>query len=434
MRNKPYTLKNKIKVLLKELTISEQKKLDFLIKQNVIVKYNNKKITPEKIEDAVFCSKCAANNFIIPGLEFDNKGLCPMCQNEDVIANFKSVLPVKNVFKTAKKSRFDVALFYTGGKDSSYLLYYLSKVCKLRVLALTWEIPFMSVSARKSIEAAKFFLPNVEFVSRKMSDSDLRKIYTKLYDLAGNTCACPSLAYILFYPIMVSERVPYFVAGNEPVQMINLYFNHMVPKLAYSAKTQKMLLIFYNIMRFVTLRPMLKTGQMHTIFTMKQLAYGDSFFKKMSPYEQEIIKNIMISIRQIKHLVKPLRKSIRYSSFTGRVPAFVQVDFNDIANGDYDWRKVKKTIKDEIGWVGPDDETKGLHTSCEIEKCKDYSQFVSFYYMKKTMIPFSAIEVSLASKGKNLSKEMAIKEIKTHLGFSLESLPECQKMSDYLNK
>ena len=134
----------------------------------------------------------------------------------------------------SKKSRFDIALFYTGGKDSTYLLYYLSKVKGLRVLALTWEIPFISESAAKSIANAKKTFHNVEFITRTINQTDLRRFYSKLYSLSDNTCACPSLAYLLFYPELVANKVPYFVAGNEPVQMLGLYYNHMAPPIAYT--------------------------------------------------------------------------------------------------------------------------------------------------------------------------------------------------------
>lgn len=81
----------------------------------------------------------------------------------------------------------------------------------------------------------------------------------------------------------------------------------------------------------------------------------------------------------------------------------------------------------------PTSTVKGLHTSCKIEKVKEYSQFVRFYYMRSTMIPFSAIELSLASRNKNLSKEQAIKEMKETMGFALDPIEECKIMTDYLN-
>ena len=48
------------------------------------------------------------------------------------------------------------------------------------------------------------------------------------------------------------------------------------------------------------------------------------------------------------------------------------------------------------------------------------------------MIPFSALEMALASRGKNLSREAAIQEVEQALGFSLEEIPECAIMHRYL--
>jgi hypothetical protein len=94
---------------------------------------------------------------------------------------------------------------------------------------------------------------------------------------------------------------------------------------------------------------------------------------------------------------------------------------------------VKELIIQKAGWVPPQDSIKGLHTSCSIEKCKEQSQFLRFYHQKSTMIPFSAIEIALASKARNISKSEALKEIKESMGFALEEVPECQIMKDYLN-
>ncbi len=387
---------------------------------------------PRCLEEAVFCRNCVANDYILPGLEFDESGFCPLCQTKAKTAALKSVVPIRNTFPRSKRSRFDVALFYTGGKDSTYLLHYLSEVLGLRVLALTWEIPFMSESARRSMENAREKMENVEFITRYVDNKDLKAIYSKLYSLSGNTCACPSLAYVLFYPELVANRVPYFVTGNEPVQMLGLYYNHMAPKVAYRFGSSSLLNGLVNVGRLLTLHPPLKKGQLHTLETMKQLAYGDGLLKTLSGYQNALVSNVVAAIHTVPEIVKPLRRAIRASSWTGNIPAFVQVDLNRICGGRYDWREVKETIIRECGWVAPEMADKGLHTSCRIEKCKEHSQFLRFYRMESRMMPFSALEIALASRDQNISRQQAIRELKTSLGFSLEEIPECQIMKDYL--
>lgn len=416
-----------------DLSDKQVKKLKNVIGEGA-VGVNQPPEPPKSIKEAEFCANCSANDFIIPGLQFNKDGLCPMCEHADRTARLKSVVPLVDEIPRSKKSRFDVAVFYTGGKDSTYLLYYLSEVKKLRVLALTWEIPYASESALKSIANARKTLKNVEFVTRSVLIEDMRTIYKKLYELNGNTCACPSLAYVLFYPLLVEEKVPCFVAGNEPAQLLGLYFNRMAPELVYNFPDKKGLNFLINLGRVLTLRPPLKRGQFHTLTTMKQLAYGTNAIIKRSAYRNELVENVTTAIHTVPKIVKPLKKSIRRSSRSGNIPAFVQLDFDKISGGKYDWTKIKDEITKKCGWVAPEDIGKGLHTSCKIEKCKEYSQFIRFYNMQSAMIPFSALEISLASRDKNISREQAVYEIENTLGFSLTEIPECQIMREFLKQ
>lgn len=292
LRNRRKMFQNRVKLtkrqkaileaLPKELTQAELTVLKPLVGEQVVPPEQVRKI-PKSLSEARFCTCCCANDFILPGMEFDEEGRCPMCQTQEETKALKSVLPVVDDIPRSETSRFDVALFYTGGKDSTFLLYYLSKVRGLRVLALTWEIPFLSESAKKSIAQAKQTFPKVEFITRTMARETLRTVYRKLYALAGNPCACPSLAYLLFYPELVDNRVPYFMAGNEPVQMLGLYYNHIAPKIAYTFAKNKLLTFLYNVGRLLTLHPPLRQGRIQTLMTMKQLAYGDNLLKKILP-------------------------------------------------------------------------------------------------------------------------------------------------------
>lgn len=443
LRNQPGMFKNAVKLAKKQWTIIKKLPCELTadeigILKNLIgtqvVKSEDKRRIPSSLDEARFCKSCVANDFMIPGIEFDADGRCPICQSADKTENLKSIVPIMNTFPKSKKSRFDVAVFYTGGKDSTYLLYYLSKVLNLRVLALTWEIPYMSECAKKSIENAKKSLDSVEFISRKIANDDLRKIYNNLYSLSDNTCACPSLAYILFYPELVTNKVPYFVAGNEPAQLLGLYFNHMAPKIAYTFHNNKVLNALLNIGRILTLHPPLKKGQFHTLATMKQLAYGDSKIKNMAGYSNQLVYNICEAIKEVPNILNPLKRAIRISSWSGNIPAFVQVDFDEICGGVYEWKKTKNTIIRECGWVAPEETDKGLHTSCKIEKCKEHSQFIRFYHMRSTIIPFSALEIAIASRSNNLSREEALAELKSSLGFSLDEIPECAIMKEYFEQ
>ncbi|MDD3999696.1 MAG: hypothetical protein PHX62_02215, partial [Bacilli bacterium] len=122
LRNKENLFKNKIKLtkaqeeliekLPKELNDRELNLVRKLINKQIVRKENLSK-TPASLREAKFCKECVANDFIIPGLEFNEAGLCPMCQTQELASDLKSVVPILNVIPKAKKSRFDVGLFYT---------------------------------------------------------------------------------------------------------------------------------------------------------------------------------------------------------------------------------------------------------------------------------------------------------------------------------
>ena len=147
MRKKPYLLQNQSKLTKRQTELISQLPLEAdnpalvhlqtLIKQGIIVEEKDLRSFPSSIDQAIFCKKCAANDFMIPGIEFDENGLCPMCASSKRTEHLKSVLPLVEDIPVNLKGRFDVAVFYTGGKDSTFLLYYLAKVKNLRVLALT---------------------------------------------------------------------------------------------------------------------------------------------------------------------------------------------------------------------------------------------------------------------------------------------------------
>lgn len=133
----------------------------------------------------------------------------------------------------------------------------------------------------------------------------MKRIYRKLFELSGNVCACPSLAYVLFYPELVANRVPYFLAGNEPVQMLGLYYNRFAPKIAYTFADNRALQFLFNVGRVLTLHPPLRRGQFHTLATMRKLANQIQIPKKLSPYKNEQLENVVEALRE-EPLLSPL--------------------------------------------------------------------------------------------------------------------------------
>ncbi|MCD8040282.1 MAG: hypothetical protein LUF82_02065 [Clostridia bacterium] len=430
IRKAPFTFKNSIKVSKKEAEVlsglngtrtleeyGKKRVIKKFIRKGVVVDVSEKIILPQSLSKARYCKKCVADDFTIPGIEFDNNGLCPMCASKINFSSRRAIMPVKVDIPYNKKGKYDVALFYTGGKDSSYLLYYLAVVKKLRVLAMTWQMPFMSKNALQSIQNAKDKLKNVSFVSLKASDDVTSAIYAKHFQLAGNTCMCPSFAYVLFYPMLVKERVPYVVLGNEPVQMQNLVFNNISPSYAFIPALQGLARFCVNILRALTLRKPFKGGQMQMYFTVKALSGGKIPFKGNGKYHNEQVANVCKALSTQPEFMQPFKECVNKSATRGFIPQLVHIDFDKALGGVYNWQQVKELLKEQIGWVDCEEMDKALHTSCVIEKCKEYTQLNNFKNMYGRTIPYSAIELSLAVSSGCITREEAIKELQTACGF-----------------
>ena len=430
IRKAPYTFRNSVAIsrsvkdslqkmdgvrTLGEIGLSRG--IGRLIGQGIIVPQSEYRADVTSLREAHFCKRCVANDYLIPGLELDDEGLCPMCAQREQLKDLRAIMPAVETVPPNPKGEFDVAVFYTGGKDSSFLLYYLAKVKKCRVLSLTWETEYMSDSARKSIENAKKALPEVTFVVEKLDKDVMRRIYRKHFELAGNTCMCPAPAYAMFYPLLVEKHVPYLVLGNEPAQMHNLLFNNISPAFAFRPKWQAAGRFFFNLARLLLLKKPLKGGQMQMYFTVRGLAKGVPWGKSNEGnYQNEQVRNVHAALSCAPELMGPLRASLKKSDRRARMPQFVHIDFNDVADG-YRWKEIKALLKEEIGWADSAEENKSLHTSCKIEKCKEYTQFMRFRRMESRTIPFSAVELALAVGSGNVPREEALREIEHTTGF-----------------
>lgn len=135
LRNKERLFKNLVKItrkqreiiqkLPRELSESQKAALGPLLGVQVVTEEDLRPL-PTSLREARFCTTCCANDFILPGLEFDEDGRCPLCQTAEETRDLVSILPVLEDLPSTPGGRFDCALFYTGGKDSTYLLYYLA--------------------------------------------------------------------------------------------------------------------------------------------------------------------------------------------------------------------------------------------------------------------------------------------------------------------
>ncbi|MBR2640685.1 MAG: hypothetical protein IKD39_09020 [Oscillospiraceae bacterium] len=111
LQNKENLFKNTVKLskkqieiissLPRELSEEEVSVLKNLLGKQIVTE-NELRTIPKSLGEARFCKNCCANDFIIPGIEFDENGLCPMCQTAGDTKNLKSVVPIIKKFPIRK--------------------------------------------------------------------------------------------------------------------------------------------------------------------------------------------------------------------------------------------------------------------------------------------------------------------------------------------
>ncbi len=139
------------------------------------------------------CSKCVlADDF--PGIHFDEQGVCNYCHSWD--RRWKhfdyqaAEQELVNIFQVARKKKraYDCLVPYSGGRDSSYVLYLCKEKYGLRPLAVTFNNLFMSEYALKNIFSTVPKL-GVDHVMVTFRPDQLKQFYRAMILRGGEFCS-----------------------------------------------------------------------------------------------------------------------------------------------------------------------------------------------------------------------------------------------------
>ncbi len=125
------------------------------IENSILTFKNEKKILNDKI---ITCKRCLMTSDC-PDITFNEDGICNVCEEyeeykDQVEEYFKKIDDFKIIMNKArkeKKSEYDCMLLYSGGKDSTYVLYNLVEM-GYKVLAFTFDNGYISKKAFNNIK------------------------------------------------------------------------------------------------------------------------------------------------------------------------------------------------------------------------------------------------------------------------------------------
>jgi N-acetyl sugar amidotransferase len=141
------------------------------------------------------CTRCVLPSSY-PGLAFDEHGVCSECRSYDRwTENWKSNLPsnkqtLQKICTQAKKKHkeFDALIPFSGGKDSTFVLYTAKKQLGLNCLALTFDNGYLSEYAKNNIDKTCKKL-GVEHIFYRFNPELLNRLYALFIKKTGYFCS-----------------------------------------------------------------------------------------------------------------------------------------------------------------------------------------------------------------------------------------------------
>lgn len=179
------------------------------------------------------CAACVLPS-TFPGISFDEKGVCNFCAGwrekgdtpEEKTAYLQKFTTLMS--QTRNDSGYDCTLAFSGGKDSTYTLYVLASVFKLKVLALTFDNGFISDQAFRNIRTvaerlvADSIIIKPDFGLLKSifaSARDQELFAAKTLERASTICtSCIGMAKFIFLRMALEKNIPVMAWGWTPGQ------------------------------------------------------------------------------------------------------------------------------------------------------------------------------------------------------------------------
>jgi len=284
------------------------------------------------------CSVCILPE-TVPGVTFDADGVCSVCRaagksaggpaapDHSPAADDGERRLLEAFVRRGRRDRYDCLCLYSGGKDSTYMLYTLAHRLGLRVLALTLDNWFISPQTHTNIRTTIQHLDTVDHILFKPAWSVVQKSMqagfgfqpgTRLGDKAyvvGHAClSCFGLITAYAGKIAMEKGIRNIVAGTTPGQMHQKSARNLADRYRSAAEAFRGL----------------------TLPLMRDLASRDD----------------------------ELRRTFRISLLDGvRAARLNLVPFYDHVR--YDEARVLDVVTRELGWVRPRD-TDSCSTNCQL--------------------------------------------------------------------
>jgi N-acetyl sugar amidotransferase len=290
-------------------------------------------------------------------IEFDAQGVCNLCRGAefkktDIDWDERKRLLDRLIEKHRGKGDYDCIVPYSGGKDSTFQLYYLMKEYGLKPLVVRFNHGFMRSTLEDNNQRTLKklgvdvleFTPNWQIVKRVMLESFRRKT-----DFCWH---CHSGIYTYPLRIAVKFNIPLLFWG-EPLADLSAYYDYLNDEIEYEDEKK------FNMVRNLGISADDMWGMINT-------AESPVDKRDLIPYTYPDLKDL---------------KKIDYTSVC--LGSFIP----------WDYTKNTEIIKRELGWkidelegVPMDINDHGEKIECFMQGSRDYIKFIKRGYSRVAQI------------------------------------------------
>lgn len=309
-----------------------------------------------ELKDLKRCTRCVLPE-TVAGISFDENGVCQVCKNfekKEEINFVKREKELKKVFEQfkGKGKEYDCLVPYSGGKDSSYVLYTCKKY-GMNPLAYNFNNHFQTRIGKENMENVVRAL-GVDMVNFTPNWKVVKKLCFKGLEKIGDFCwFCNSAIIATSIRRAIIEEIPLIVFGEQAAEYD--------PRFEFGDLYDKLF------------RESAQEGVSETEFADEEVT-----IEKLKPYR-------LLPLEQRKKL-----KVIYLGSFIK-----------------WDKDEVRKIIKEELGWKEGKVEgasTTFEHIDCKFTGIREYIKFLKRGYGRNTQL------ASIKVREGKITREEALKE------------------------
>ena len=154
-----------------------------------------------------------------PGVTLNEAGVCSLCLSHRPLTNVDKnsrQVELDEIIRQIKvqNGHYDVLVPWSGGKDSTFVLYVMKKIYNLKVLALNYDNGFFSDFAKENIKNVSERL-NVDVVILKPKWDLMRRMYAAFLRHRGEFCTvCNLVGYTIVLSFLMREKA---LQGYSPL-------------------------------------------------------------------------------------------------------------------------------------------------------------------------------------------------------------------------